>query len=131
MSEYEILDLQASYVAALGTDIMNFISILSGYLLASYFLGDKLRLSQFVVLTATYSIIMLIVIASIATDYEEIRAAESALEDMKRTWETRKPFPSKEGTDVLKYSVIGASVLIFLGSIYFSIVSRIRSFGTA
>ena len=27
MTEYEILDLQASYVAALGADIMNFISI--------------------------------------------------------------------------------------------------------
>ena len=131
MTEYEILDLQATYVAALGSDIMNFISILSGYLLASYFLGDKLRLSQFVVLTVSYTIIMLIVIASIVTDYDEIRAAESVLENMSRTWETQKPFPSKEVTDLLKYTVVGASVLIFLGSIYFSIMSRVRNTGAA
>ena len=94
MTEYEILDLQATYVAALGSDIMNFISILSGYLLASYFLGDKLRFSQFVILTLSYTIIMLMVIASIVTDYDEIRAAESVLENMSRKWETQKPFPS-------------------------------------
>ena len=51
MNEYEILDIQSAYVAALGVDIMNFISILSGYLLASYFLGAKLKISQFIVLT--------------------------------------------------------------------------------
>jgi hypothetical protein len=123
MTEYEILDLQATYVAALGTDIMNFISILSGYLLASYFLGAKLRVSQFTVLTLTYSIIMLVVMAAIITDYGEIQAAESFLLNVERTWETQKVFP----TEAAKYSVIGAQIFVFLGSIYFAIVSRARS----
>jgi heme O synthase-like polyprenyltransferase len=123
MTEYEILDLQATYVAALGTDIMNFISIMSGYLLASYFLGAKLRLSQFIVLTLTYSIIMLVVMASIMTNYGEIQAAESVLRNMERTWVTQKVFSS----EALKYTVLCAQFVVFLGSIYFAIMSRVRN----
>jgi hypothetical protein len=119
MTEYEILDLQASYVAALGADIMNFISIMSGYLLASYFLGSKLRLSQFIVLTLTYSIIMLVVMGSIMTDYAEIQATESVLQGMGRSWETQKVFS-------VKYAVLGSHIIVFLGSIYFAVMSRVR-----
>ena len=123
MTEYEILDLQATYVAALGTDIMNFISILSGYLRASYFLGAKLRVSQFVILTLTYSTIMLVVMAAIITDYDELLAAESVLKNMERTWETQKTFPG----EAIKYVVIGAQFAVLLGSIYFAVIARVRS----
>jgi len=123
MTEYEMLDLQATYVAALGTDIMNFISILSAYLLASYFLGAKLRLSQFIIFTITYSIIMLVVMAAIITDYREVLAAEAVLQNLERTWETQKTFPA----EAVLYVVMGAQFVVFLGSIYFAVMTRVRS----
>ncbi len=81
MTEYELLQLQATYEEALGTNIMNYISILSGYLLASYFLGNKISKAQFVILTLTYSVIMLLTASATVINFSEVFAIEIKLQD--------------------------------------------------
>ena len=72
MTEYEILQIQAMYVDTLNSNFMNFISILSGYLLASYFLGIKITISQFVILTVAYIFIMATNTFAIIITYNQV-----------------------------------------------------------
>lgn len=125
MTEYEILQIQAMYVDTLGSNIMNFISILSGYLLASYYLGAKLNISQFVVLTLTYIVVMTTVIFSVTTTYDQIWETELALQELGRTWES-KYLPSTGDALAIKYPVAISQIAALMGSIYFAVVSRVR-----
>jgi hypothetical protein len=53
MTEIELLQLQSDYGEAFATTVMNFISILSGFLLANHFLGSKINNTQFIIMLLT------------------------------------------------------------------------------
>jgi hypothetical protein len=124
MTEYELLQLQATYEEALGTNIMNYISILSGYLLASYFLGNKISKAQFVILTLTYSVIMLLTASATVINFSEVFAIEIKLQEISRTFPSQKITQTGIETEIVRYIIATTQALTFLGSIYFSLISR-------
>ena len=69
---------------------------------------------------------MFVVMASIFVSYDEIQATEFVLKDMERTWGSQKLHMTQEGLEGIKYIIISTHLLIYFGSIYFAIVSRLR-----
>ena len=126
MTEYEILQIQAMYVDTLNSNFMNFISILSGYLLACYFLGKKITLSQFVILTVAYTFIMLTNPFAVIVTYNQIFETEVALLEVGRTWETQYSLSNIDDGLAIKYPAAMLQIAILIGSIYFAIKSRVR-----
>ena len=126
MTEYEILQIQAMYVDTLNSNFMNFISILSGYLLASYFLGIKITISQFVILTVAYIFIMATNTFAIIITYNQIFETEIALLELGRTWESQYSLSGINNGLAIKYPAAILQVAIIIGSVYFAIKSRGR-----
>ena len=119
MTEYEIIqnyyacaDLMASYV-------INFMSILSGYLLATYFLGKKITGVQFLILTLSYLFVMVVTIFAIYMRIKETFYLAAQLDGLESA-------PIYVADSVAAFFILSAHVLILLGSIYFSVMS---SFG--
>ena len=126
MTEFEILQIQAMYVDTLNANFMNYISILSGYLIASYFLGSKLKLTQFVILTVGYIYIMVTNTFAVLTQYNLIFEAEFALQKMDRTWQSQYLLSNADNGLTLKYLAVIAQILVTIGSVYFSLKCRGR-----
>jgi hypothetical protein len=126
MTEYEILQIQAMYVDTLNSNFMNFISILSGYLLACYFLGGKIKLSQFLILTLAYTFIMITNTFSVIITYNQLFETEVALQELGRTWESQYSLSNIDDGLAIKYPAALAQIVILIGSIYFAIMSRVR-----
>jgi hypothetical protein len=126
MTEYEILQIQAMYVDTLNSNFMNFISILSGYLLACYFLGGKIKLSQFLILTLAYAFIMMTNTFAVITTYNQIFETEVALQELGRTWESQYSLSNIDDGLAIKYPAALSQIVILIGSIYFAIMSRVR-----
>lgn len=116
MTEHELIqnyyacsDLMASYV-------INFTSILSGYLLATYFLGKKITIVQFSILTLSYLFVMSVTIFAIYMRIQETFYLASKLDN----------FASGimfAGDPVASFFILCAHVFILLGSIYFGVTS--------
>ena len=126
MTEYEILQIQAMYVDTLNSNFMNFISILSGYLLACYFLGAKINLSQFLILTLAYTFIMITNTFSVIITYNQLFETEVALQELGRTWESQYSLSNIDDGLAIKYPAAIAQIVILIGSIYFAVMSRVR-----
>jgi hypothetical protein len=126
MTEYEILQIQAMYVDTLNSNFMNFISILSGYLLASYFLGIKITFSQFVILTVAYIFIMATNTFAIIITYNQIFETEIALLELGRTWDSQYSLSGINDGLAIKYPAAILQIAIIMGSVYFAIKSRGR-----
>jgi hypothetical protein len=126
MTEYEILQIQAMYVDTLNSNFMNFISILSGYLLASYFLGIKITFSQFVILTVAYIFIMATNTFAIIITYNQIFETEIALLELGRTWDSQYSLSGINDGLAIKYPAAILQIAIIIGSVYFAIKSRGR-----
>ena len=126
MTEYEILQIQAMYVDTLNSNFMNFISILSGYLLACYFLGGKIKLSQFLILTLAYAFIMMTNTFAVIITYNQIFETEVALQELGRTWESQYSLSNIDDGLAIKYPAALSQIVILIGSIYFAIMSRVR-----
>jgi hypothetical protein len=126
MTEYEILQIQAMYVDTLNSNFMNFISILSGYLLACYFLGGKIKLSQFLILTIAYTFIMITNTFAVIITYNQIFETEVALQELGRTWESQYSLSNIDDGLAVKYPAALLQIAIVIGSIYFAIMSRVR-----
>jgi hypothetical protein len=126
MTEYEILQIQAMYVDTLNSNFMNFISILSGYLLACYFLGGKIKLSQFLILTLAYTFIMITNTFAVIITYNQIFETEWALQELGRTWESQYSLSNIDDGLAVKYPAALLQISILIGSIYFAITSRLR-----
>ena len=126
MPEYEILQIQAMYVDTLNSNFMNFISILSGYLLACYFLGGKIKLSQFLILTLAYAFIMMTNTFAVIITYNQIFETEVALQELGRTWESQYSLSNIDDGLAIKYPAALSQIVILIGSIYFAIMSRVR-----
>lgn len=89
MTEYEVLQIQAVYVETLNSHSMSFISIHPGYLLAYYFLGGKIKLSQFIILMVAYTFIRIANTFPVMTISNQIIEMEVALLELGRTWESQ------------------------------------------
>ena len=126
MTEYEILQIQAMYVDTLNSNFMNFISILSGYLLACYFLGGKIKLSQFLILTIAYTFIMITNTFAVIITYNQIFETEVALQELGRTWESQYSLSNIDDGLAVKYPAALLQISMVVGSIYFAIMSRVR-----
>ena len=50
MTEYELLDLMGNTIDSMGSCFTIYLSIISGYLVVAYFIGDKLTLPQTVII---------------------------------------------------------------------------------
>jgi hypothetical protein len=126
MTEYEILQIQAMYVDTLNSNFMNFISILSGYLLACYFLGAKIKLSQFIILTLAYTFITLSNTFSIIVTFNQIFETEVALQELGRTWESQYALSNIDDGLAIKYPAALLQFTMLVGSVYFAIMNRVR-----
>ncbi len=116
---YELLQLQATYDEAIATYIMNFISILSGYLLANHFLGSRINTAQFVIMTVTYTFIMCLTAVATYHAIELYHLAEVALEELDRSWVSTINRDTTMGLQLVM-----ALAVTYLGSLYFSLTSR-------
>ena len=68
LSNYELIDLALSYREAMTGDVMNYVSLLTAYLIVSYLVGSKLTRSQVTIITTLYSaIIAMVIYGTIAT----------------------------------------------------------------
>jgi len=114
MSEYEILDIYYTANDHLATYIMNFVSILSGYLLATYFLGVRLSRTQFLILTVSYIAIMIITIQGIYARSLELMGIVGQVYDLDLEW-----WASFHTDATAVYILIGVHFLTLAGSIYF------------
>jgi len=117
MSEFELLTLQLYYKELVSSNIMNFISILSGFLLANHFLGQKINTIQFTIMLLTYTVVMLVTGVGIQDAIAELYSAERALAEMSRTWST-----NQTGEQTLPINV--TLILTYIGSIYFAFTTR-------
>jgi len=120
MTEFELQTLKVYFNEATASYIMNFISILSGYVLANHILGTKITRTQFTIFTFAYSIIMIVIILAVYTSTREWYSAEEALNKINRTWASQ-------------FTIGGASMAIistttlfvtYLGSLYFALTTR-------
>jgi hypothetical protein len=118
MSEKDLIDLFYAANELLSAYVMNFISIMSGYLLATYFLGSKLSKFQFAILTTSYTIVMLITITAIYSRLAEIEFIISDLDSMEIP---SSPYYYMPETEIV---LIPAHFAILAGSIYFGFSAR-------
>ena len=121
MSEYELLDIYNSTGNSLAMYIMNFVSILSGYLLATYFLGARLSKIQFSILTFAYLAVMGITILGIFVKGLELGAITSEIDSLELEWWIS--FPAEAWAMVV---IMGAHVLTLFGSLYFGYSSVLK-----
>ena len=70
MTEYELINLYYVANEQIASYAMNFVSILSGYLLATYFLGNKINSTQYYILTLSYLAVML---ATVMASFMRVR----------------------------------------------------------
>jgi hypothetical protein len=120
MTEFELLQLQISYNEAIASYTMNFVSILSGYLLANHFLGHKITRMQFIIMTLTYSFVMLLTTAAVYQAVQEWFLAEQILSKIDRSWES----VDRDGT--LAIPMVVSLLITYCGSLYFAFTSRKR-----
>ena len=116
MTEHEILQNYYACSDMMATYAMNFISILSGYLLATYFLGSKLAGIQFIILTLSYIFVMCVTIFAFSLRVQESFYLVSKLE----SFESSAVYVSDPTATVFIFT---AHVLILIGSIYFGFMS--------
>ena len=62
MSSYEMMDLSLGFREAMTSDVMNFISVVSAYLIVSYLAGAKLSRFQTSVITVLYTAMLTLII---------------------------------------------------------------------
>ena len=124
MSEYELLDIYYTANDSLAAYIMNFVSILSGYLLATYFLGKRITKSQFLILTLSYLAIKGITIMGIYVRNLELIGITSQIDSLEMDW-----WMSFRAETESMAILMCAHMLILAGSLYFgfSSVQKIES----
>ncbi len=118
MTEYELLDIYYTTNDSLATYIMNFVSILSGYLLATYFLGKGITKSQFLILTLSYLAIMIITMQGIYSRGIEIISIIGKMDTAELGWWIS--FQTQSESMVI---LLCAHFLILAGSLYFGYLS--------
>jgi len=122
MSEYELIEIYYIANDSLATYIMNFFSILSGYLLATYFLGKRITSVQFLILTFSYLTIMGITIQGVYVRVLELIAITGEIERVELGW--WMSYRTESASLVL---LMGAQLLILAGSLYFGFSSIRKS----
>jgi len=122
MSEYELLDLYYTANDLMADYIMNFVSILSGYLLATHFLGSRITRIQFLILTLSYLAVMGITVQGIYVRGIELISITSEMNNLDLGWWTS--FRTEAGSMVI---LMGAHLLILAGSLYFGYSSVRKS----
>ena len=121
MTEYELLQLQMGYSEAISNYVMNFVSILSGFLLANHFLRNKITTSQFIIMTLTYTFVMLLITFAMYQANREWFLAEQTLGKIDRSWGS---INYQDGT--MAIPMVIAMLVAYCGSIYFALTSRRR-----
>lgn len=111
------MPLQLYYKDLVASNVMNFISILSGFFLANHFLGYKINIAQFIIMILTYTVVMLVTAIGTQDAIEELYSAEIALTEMKRTWVSNQ-------TEDYSVTINITFFLTYLGSIYFALTAR-------
>lgn len=122
MSEYELLDIYYTANDHLATYIMNFVSIMSGYLLATYFLGARLSRTQFLILTLSYLVVMTVTIQGIYARAVELIGIVDQVYSLELEWWSS--FHTERTSMTI---LIGAHLLTLAGSIYFGYSSVKKS----
>ena len=118
MTEYELINLFYVSNEAITTLIMNFVTILSGYLIASHYLARKITVGQFSIMTTVYTITMLVTIYAAYERMQESSMLINAIREIDGLW---KPSIQDDAANVV---VLAAFLLSFIGSIYFALKSR-------
>ena len=116
MTESEIIQNYYICMDLMATYVINFVTILSGYLLATHFLGDRMTWVQFSTLTLSYLFVMVVTIVSINLRIEEAHYLVSLL----------KNFDSSSVylvSSTAAFAMLSAHILILLGSMYFGFSS--------
>lgn len=121
MTEYELIQVQHLNIELVSNCLINFVSIMSGYLLANYILGNKLSAVQFAILTMVYTAAMAMIIIANYNGFMEWFSAEQVLLTMDRTW----PALHRGGNVVVPVSF--TYLAAYFGSLYFAYTTRRQS----
>lgn len=118
MTEFEMLALLNNYYDSISSTFINFISVLSGYLIANYFVASKLTTFQYWLMNLVYTTLNALFI------YLEF-------EILTRWWlmqeELIRAGPSVDMPEVgylAVFSLLLIMILIFAGSLVFSLSCR-------
>jgi hypothetical protein len=118
MTEFELLELQSAYGAQFAATVMNFISILSGFLLANHFLGSKINNAQFTIMLLMYTIVMLVTGSGMYVQILDFDSTEHVLAAIDRSW------PSNQVTGGLNIVVPITLLVTYIGSLLFAFTAR-------
>ena len=133
LSNYELLDLVATYAGEAGSHFMNFVTIFTAYIVAGYMLADRISISTLVLFTALYSAVVLMpasasfMVLLVAIDLgAELGNRQAVLGE---NVPVVVSFMSGTSGLFLKYSNPILQLLAYIGSITFVFRSRIKKVG--
>lgn len=133
MTQFELLQLHNMYTSTGMDQFMNYVTILSGYLAASYFAGKKLKLLQFCLTSATYSLFMFISISNeVLAAQQGASILELILEDeMSPLTVLVREGKMLEPSAIINFTYVMAAAMyiVFIGSLVFAYSMRKRDSG--
>ena len=120
MLEIELIELQRTMGDGLQSLFMNFVTFLSGYMIANHYIGAQISKAQFGVLNSIYSVLVLSVASAMYTLTHNQAAVSARLREIDRTIDIS--LPTSFIPPELMVSVLIA--LMYSGSIYFAFTAR-------
>ena len=114
MTEFELAQLVDMYLTHSTNASVNYATILSGYLVANYFVGRKLSSLQFWIMSTAYSIFIL---ATVSQVFGNIDGANRVLEQLH---ELNGVLPVSEPNPILNYLMTIVMLAVFMASLLFA-----------
>jgi small-conductance mechanosensitive channel len=131
MSEYDIVSLLQAQINTVGVEIMDYFTILTGYLVAGYVAAHRLTLSMALFVTAMFVLSALFFVANVMGSY----AATSLLIGQLRTVAAQTPNlratvpPQQSSVSVNVFADVALIMMLsgIVGGVYFFFQSRRRN----
>lgn len=127
LNEAELIETFQTYVSLLDSQIFGFISLLSGFIVLSYFVADKLTSMLTGILIALYTIASGIFIARMAFLRRDFAALHAHILDLQASGAIDAPWFGSNphwASEVISYLIWGVTFGGYLGSVLFFFVQR-------
>lgn len=125
MSEYELVSLLQTQINTIGTEIMDYFTILTAYLVAGYVAAHRLTLSMAMFVTAMFVLSALFFVANVMGSYV---AADVLTNQMNALAERAHNTLAPQQSPTAAYVVAGVALIMMvsgiLGGVYFFFQSR-------
>ncbi len=134
LNEAELIETFQSYVSLLDSQILGFISLLSGFIVLSYLVADKLTSTLIGILIALYTVASGIFIARMAFLRRDFAALHAHILDLQASGAIDVPWFGSNphwASEVISYLIWGVTFGGYLGSVLFFFVQRNRKLNQA